>query len=154
LDAISVEAIKVHDYISDWRTEIILDLDLTEPFSQLAVTSYHALQLFHCRNSTFYSCWENRTIPWLSRCEIDHHVDRILEQSERILQASNIPGVILLFPLRMAGACASEHCRRERVLEILKQIHQTGFIVSDRITIDLQELWHFESLNAAHPQLD
>ena len=59
------------------------------------------------------------------------------------MEASAIPGVALLFPLRMAGANTLAMENRTKVVDILGRIHQSGFIVSERIKVDVQELWGF-----------
>lgn len=137
------QGIQVHQRIRSWHDDIAPHLILTDPYAQLALANYHALELFHCKNYTFDSCWENKTIPSLTRSEIDAHVTSILHLSEQSLEASIVPGVTLLFPLRMAGANALQAEQRTKVVDILGQIYRSGFIVSDRIKVDVQELWQF-----------
>lgn len=141
--AFARHGIQINERIRSWHDDIASHLNRTDPYAQLALANYHALELFHCKNFTYYSCWENRGIPSLTQSEIDTHVSSILHLSEQCLEASIIPGVTLLFPLRMAGVNAFEAEQRTKVVDILSQIHRLGFIVSDRIKIDVQELWQF-----------
>lgn len=76
--------------------------------------------------------------------EIDGCVAAITFLCEKILQSSNIPGAILLFPLRMAGAHSKFEWQRDKVRNLLNQIHKSGFVVAERIQIDLFEFWEFQ----------
>lgn len=105
----------------------------------------HALVLFLCKNFTYYSFWGEVEVPRLVETKITAHVDTIMDLSELILEKSSIPGVLLLFPLRMAGSNATELRQRGRVSKLLARVSQKGFIISERITVDLQELWKYES---------
>lgn len=122
---------------------------------RLAFANYHALELFHCKNYTYHSCWAKKTVPSLTQSETDAHVASILCLSEHILEASVIPGVTLLFPLRMAGSNTVKAEQRTKVVDILAQIHRSGFIVSDRIKVDVQDLWKYLATdNSSIQQLD
>ncbi|KAB8239074.1 uncharacterized protein BDW43DRAFT_260529 [Aspergillus alliaceus] len=85
-----------------------------------------------------------RKIPQLNQSEVDKYVATILDLSQSLLSDTYIPGVLLLFPLRMAGAHVLESRAQERVLGTIRQIRQKGFIVSDRIEVDLQDFWHYK----------
>jgi len=43
----------------------------------------------------------------------------------------------------MAGAHVLESHAQDKVLDTIRKIRQKGFIVSDIIEVDLQELWHY-----------
>ena len=141
--ALASEGVQVHEKIRDWHVDASSRLNLTDPYAQLTIATFHALELFHCRNFTFYSCWESTVVPCLTPHELDAHVASTLHLSQKVLDASVIPGVTLLFPLRIAGANATCSEQRARIVDILGQIHKTGFIVSERIEADVQEIWNF-----------
>jgi len=44
----------------------------------------------------------------------------------------------------MAGAHVFESPAQEEILGTIRKIGQKGFIVSDRIEVDLQEFWHYK----------
>lgn len=67
-----------------------------------------------------------------------------MDLCDKILQSSNIPGAILLFPLRMAGAHSKFEWQRHNVRNLLNRIHNSGFVVAERIQIDLFEYWEFQ----------
>lgn len=84
-------------------------------------------------------------MPRLEAGETDAHVEAVLRACEAV-QRSNIPGALLLFPLRMAGAntADADADRKERILKLLGRVHAQGFVVADRITVDLHDFWQHE----------
>ncbi|KAG9254268.1 fungal-specific transcription factor domain-containing protein [Emericellopsis atlantica] len=115
-----------------------------DPSNGLAKSFLHAMLLFHCRNFTFYTCFDNLPIPFLSPEEVREHTSTALATCSRIAADetfSGIPGIMLLFPLRMVGVHASDRRTRLEVLRILARIYQLGFVVADRIRVDLEECW-------------
>jgi hypothetical protein len=109
----------------------------------LAQVDYHALVLFLCQAYGFYECWDGLSIPLLAREDVENHVKSILDLSETIQAASYVPGVLLLFALRMAGVHATDETLMRIVVERLDSIYCKGFVVSLRIKFDLQELWEY-----------
>lgn len=115
----------------------------------LALSNYSALQLFLAKNYTFYTCWEEQDIPSLAAHEIEAHAAAVVTLSNQILEHSNMPGVLLLFPLRMAGANTSQSLQKDETVRLLDRIAQKGFAVSGRIKRDLQELWEYQHAERA-----
>ncbi|KAJ5136311.1 hypothetical protein N7448_004865, partial [Penicillium atrosanguineum] len=144
LDSLALEGLEIKERVLNWQEGSYLKMLPADPFTKLAVIVYRALLLYHCRNFTFHSCWMTRTIPQLNQSEVDKHVATILGLSQSLLSDTFIPGVLLLFPLRMAGAHVFESRAQEEVLGTIREIGQKGFIVSDRIEVDLQEFWHYK----------
>ncbi|PTB37977.1 hypothetical protein M441DRAFT_147301 [Trichoderma asperellum CBS 433.97] len=143
--ALAREGTTLDHRITIWNNGSLLQSAAADPFTQISFAYYYALQLFHCRNFTYYSCWETGTVPELSLHESNAYVAAIISICEKSTQDSNIPGVILLFPLRMAGAHA-EVGRRNKILKILQQIYNSGFVVAEKITIDLCDFWTYKDL--------
>lgn len=142
LDAYAHEGVCIKKKLLNWKQR---NLEVSkDPERILASTVHSALILYHCRNFSFYSCWTTREIPQLDQEEIDENTSAILTQSQSLLDTC-IPSVLLLFPLRMAGAHVFLACLQVKVLNILGQIRKKGFIVSDRIETDLREFWHYIS---------
>ncbi|KAM5370890.1 hypothetical protein ACJZ2D_008323 [Fusarium nematophilum] len=144
ISALASEGTCIMQRLNSWYDTPAAYLDHKGPRSKLALINYHALQLFLARNFRFYSCWEEDTVPSLAEHEVGIYVTNILNLSSTILEASNIPGLLLLFPLRMAGANAVTTSQRDAVLQLLARVSQKGFIVSERITIDLLECWKYQ----------
>lgn len=144
ITALAREGTELNHKISNWCDSVSLQSDPADPFNQLALANHHAVRLFHCRNFTYYTCWHPGTIPQLNQMEIDTCVAAIIYLCDKILQSSNIPGAILLFPLRMAGAHSNSEWQRDNVRNLLNQIYNSGFVVAERIQIDLVEFWDFQ----------
>ncbi|PYI22404.1 hypothetical protein BO99DRAFT_440566 [Aspergillus violaceofuscus CBS 115571] len=147
LDARARAGLAIREALLNWRDEATTSLRRPrpiEPSTQLAVVLNHALELYHCMNFTFYPCWSTRTVPRLTQREVDANVAAILHRSGWLLADTDIPAVLLLFPVRMAGAHASGQHARERVLDTIRMIRQKGFVVADRIEVDLHEVWAYE----------
>lgn len=143
--ALAREGTALDHKITIWNNGGLLHSAAADPFTQISFAYYYALQLFHCRNFTYYSCWETGTVPELSLHESSAYVAAIISICEKVTQGSNISGVILLFPLRMAGAHA-EVGQRNKILKILQQIYNSGFVVAEKITIDLCDFWTYKDL--------
>ena len=141
LDALAIEGLEIKDLLLNWQQQSRLEWWQAGPFNDLAAVVHHALLLYHCRNFTYYSCWITRAVPQLHQAEVDKHVAAILDLSQRLLSDTYVPAVLLLFPLRMAGAYVSEINAQNKVLGSLREIRRKGFIVSDEIEVDLRQLW-------------
>ena len=144
LDALAQEGLNIKRRLRNCQEESDWERLPADCFAQLTSVVHCAALLYHCRNFTFYSCWMTRAVPQLNRIEVDKHVSTILKLSQSILTDTDIPSVLLLFPLRIAGVHVFGNHAQERVLSILCKIRQKGFVVSDRVELDLQEFWHYE----------
>lgn len=148
IKALAREGIALDHRITIWNSDSLLQSAISDPFTQVSFAYYYALQLFHCRNYTYYSCWESGTVPGLSLLEINTYVAAIIDACDKSIRAFNIPGVILLFPLRMAGVHVGfEH--RGRILKLLQQIYNSGFVVAETIKADLCNFWAFKELESS-----
>lgn len=143
--ALAHEGTALDRRITIWNNGNLLKLAARDPFTQISFAYYYALKLFHCKNFTYYPCWETGTIPELSLHETNAYVAAIINACEVIMETSNIPGVILLFPLRMAGANAEVE-QRNKILKLLQQIYNSGFVVAEKIKVDLCEFWAYNEL--------
>lgn len=144
LDTLALEGLEIKGRLLNWQEESHLERLPADYFTQLAIIVHRALLLYHCNNFTYYSCWMTRTIPQLNQSDVDKHVASILDLSQTLLSDTCIPAVLLLFPLRMAGIHVFESHMQVKVLGTIRKIRQKGFIVSDRIEVDLQEFWHYK----------
>ncbi|RHZ43940.1 Zn(II)2Cys6 transcription factor [Aspergillus thermomutatus] len=151
IHALGLEGLEIQRSIYEWhnRAIILLDQVANADFLQLAFVYSHALLIFLSNNYNYYPYWSHRQAPRLSHWETDYHVDAILEQADRILTASDIPGVLLFFPLRVAGSRAKDGMQRARILGMLDRVWKNGFMVSKRIGSDLQEYWEYHKMRVA-----
>ncbi|KAF5675556.1 transcriptional regulatory moc3 [Fusarium heterosporum] len=134
--------------LENWYQSNIPRIKTTDTYFKLSLANYHSLCLFICKNYTYHDSWDLDDIPKLTASEIKTHVDAVIALATTILQDAIIPGILILFALRMAGSNASEHSQRQSILCLLDQIVQRGFLVSHRIIIDLKALWEYEGLKA------
>ncbi|KAI6778472.1 uncharacterized protein J7T54_000367 [Emericellopsis cladophorae] len=73
-----------------------------EPFNELAKCFLHAMVLFHCRDFTLYTCFDNLPIPFPSSDGVREYASMALATCRNITAdetSSAIPGIMLLFPL-------------------------------------------------------
>jgi hypothetical protein len=79
-------------------------------------------------------------LPTLTEDDIQAHVHCILELSQIVLERSRISAVLLLFPLRVAGARSRRTSQRETVSTLLGRI-ETTFSAAGAFRGDLERLW-------------
>jgi len=115
-----------------------------DPYEKLAIANNCANLLYLCRNFTFYNCWGNVNIPILTVAEVEKLATHILDLSRELLENSTIPGILLLFPLRVAGAAATGSLQKDRVTAVLGQVHEHGFAIAKWIRNDVELLWRWQ----------
>lgn len=109
----------------------------------IAQAYYHAISIFLSGVFDYHEQWTRPGAPCapiLTRIQIDQHVSEILQKCKEML-GLGVSGVLLFFPLRVAGARANDLTSRT---EILSQLHATanrGFVVAEAFELDLVELW-------------
>ncbi|KAJ4026252.1 hypothetical protein NW752_001191 [Fusarium irregulare] len=151
IDDLAQEGRVYQQRLLDWHNRALVQKQPGDGYCKLELAIFHALQLFICMNYTFYTCWDGLGIPSLAEGEIETHVSAVICYAGEILDHSGIPGLLLLFPLRMAGANTNEPLQKDSVLRLLSRISQTGFIVSKQITVDLEDVWTYKaSQNFGH----
>ncbi|EAW13448.1 uncharacterized protein ACLA_054950 [Aspergillus clavatus NRRL 1] len=145
---LGIKGLNIQTSIYEWHAEALRRLPASgeDPQFQLALAHYHALLLFLSSNYGYYPHWDTIPAPILPQTEIDRHVGAILQLAEQILDTSRIPGVMLFFPLRVAGTQALCQSQRSKILAHLNRVHQKGFLVSNQIYADLVELWEYQGL--------
>lgn len=86
--------------------------------------------------------WQNLGIlpATLPEDEIQVHVQDILEISSIVLDSSSVSPVLLLFPLRVAGARSWHIAQQECILKLLDKIELT-FSVAAAFKFELGQLW-------------
>lgn len=86
--------------------------------------------------------WDNLGIlvPNLGEDVLQAHVHVILEISGAILKTSGISPLLVLFPLRVAGARAWEKWQQERIQTLLGVVEQT-FLAASAFKAELAEVW-------------
>ena len=143
IQALAHEGVEISNNLCQWHQDY-LERSLPETaYTRLAQIDLHALILFLCHTYSYYECWGSLTIPSLTRSCVEDHVKAIIGLAESIQTASHVPGVLLLFALRVAGGHATNTMLMQMVIQRLDVVYWEGFIVSERIKSDLQEFWEY-----------
>jgi hypothetical protein len=106
---------------------------------------YHAIRIYLSGTFDYHIHWNLPDAPYapiLHRDQIDLHVSEILRLSLELL-ALGVSGVLLFFPLRVAGARATDAWSRNTILDLFHITAKRGFIVAEAFTADLSNLWGF-----------
>lgn len=101
---------------------------------------YHAVNIYLSGTYDYHRHWTCVDAPILSREMIDWHVKEILRISHELL-AQGVAGVLLFFPLRVAGARATDPDSRSTIIEVLRTTKRRGFVVAEAFVTDLLDLW-------------
>jgi hypothetical protein len=117
--------------------------DLLDTELLIGYAYFHAISVYLSGTYDYHIHWNGPDAPHapiLQRSQIDLHVSEVLRISQDLL-ALGISGVLLFFPLRVAGARAVDSFSRTTILNLLHTTARRGFIVAEAFTIDLTELW-------------
>lgn len=114
-----------------------------EPGVQLlAETFFSATSIYLSGVFDYEIChWQSLQLPapTLSEDEIQQHVASILNLSQRLVETTMSP-LLLLFPLRVASARACEASQKQRIM-ILLGIIRSSFAVAGAFMADIEHLW-------------
>ncbi|KAG0154645.1 hypothetical protein PDIDSM_213 [Penicillium digitatum] len=140
---IAAEGLDVQGSIYNWHTKMLLQLvqDGPDPYSNLALLYYHALLIFLSGNYDYFPYRENIPAPVLSPTDIAEHLTTILYLSSEVLRHSKIPGVMLFFPMTVAGARVRTADQKSEILSLLNLVFSKGFVVANRLRDGLLERW-------------
>ncbi|KAJ5414942.1 hypothetical protein N7509_000040 [Penicillium cosmopolitanum] len=132
---IAAEGLDVQGNIYNWHTKTLLQLvqDGPNEYSKLALLYYHALLIFLSGNYDYFTYWDNIPAPVLSPAEVSEHLSSILYLSGEVLRHSKIPGVMLFFPVTVAGARARTVDQQSEILNLLSLVFCKGFVVANKI---------------------
>ena len=110
--------------------------------SILAKLYYHAIVILS-GIFDYRSYWVDVHIPILQNTEVQEHVSEILSITKSALETTNLAGILLFFPLRVAGARVSIMGQKQLILEFLREISNKNFVVAGAFVQDLTQLWGF-----------
>jgi hypothetical protein len=122
----------------------------TKPGIELLVgyVYYHAIKIYLSGTFDYHIQWtwpNAPSAPILAPSQINWHVSEILRISQELL-ILGVSGILLFFPLRVAGARAIDACTKTIILDLLQTTARRGFIVAQAFTLDLSELWASQSM--------
>lgn len=108
---------------------------------------YNAISIYLSGSFDYHIHWTwpgAPCAPILPRRQIDYHVSEILRLSQELLTLG-VSGLMLFFPLRVAGARAVDVWSRNTILDLLQTTANRGFSVAEVFTTDLSDLWTQQS---------
>jgi hypothetical protein len=113
-----------------------------DPELLVAHVYYHAVSIYLSGTYDYHVHWTKPTAPRapiLPRTQIEWHTHEILRLSRELL-VTGIVGVLLFFPLRVAGARVRTTHDMKEILTLFHIVLQRGYAVADALTADLLEL--------------
>ncbi|XPS70404.1 hypothetical protein M3J09_002625 [Ascochyta lentis] len=118
--------------------ENVLDAEMS-----IAYAYYHTISIYLDGIFSYHTpfrCASAPNSPILNRTEIDAHLEQILTTSHELLNQGSA-GILLFFPLRVAGARARDAATQSEILRLLQIIMRRGFAVAQSFVEDLTDLW-------------
>jgi hypothetical protein len=140
---LAAKGLEIQAAIYNWHTQALLQLTQGshDEYLDLSLLYYHALLIFLSGNFDHYPYWNSIPAPVLSPAEVSDHLIAILELAELILSQGRIPGVMLFFPLTVAGSRVRDLVQRSRILSLLNQVLCRGFVVANRVRDGMLDRW-------------
>ncbi|KAH7165323.1 hypothetical protein EDB81DRAFT_942388 [Dactylonectria macrodidyma] len=146
---ISIEGFIHRATLSEWNTrnaQILLaspKVGVVDDFLLLAKIFFAATSIYLSGVFDYeITYWQNLEIPaaTLAEDEIQGHVQTIIDMSKIVLDSSSVSPVLLLFPLRVAGARSWHTSQQECILKLLDKVEVT-FSVAAAFKFQLGQLW-------------
>lgn len=131
-----------HSNFCSWESinleENVLSLDIS-----IALVYYYTVLIYLDGIFSYHMPFTSASAPLspiLDHAVIDELVGQILKTSHEILR-QGCAGVLLFFPLRVAGARARKFSTQSEIIRLLKMINHRGFAVARSFLTDLDALW-------------
>jgi hypothetical protein len=128
-----------HSSFQDWLRIIPSAED--DPRSHLAALYYHGISIFLSGIFDHNFQFNNIASPTLPFEKIQEHVNGILSEAIKALETTNLAGILLFFPLRVAGSRVISEKQKSTILTMLNEISRRSFVVADAFVEDLTALW-------------
>ena len=147
--ALAQEGLALRETLLQWHAHSSLHLsiegDASTPSEDILIAHayYHALSIYVDGTFSYHAPFTSPpapTCPILDRFSIDAHVLCILSTCQQLLDR-RCAGLVLFFPLRVAGARARDSWSQSEIMRLLVLIAQRGFMVAESFIEDLNDLW-------------
>lgn len=114
----------------------------TNDTTRVSQMYYHAMRIYLSGIYHYDHIWTKYGIatPTLDLETVDRHVVQILDASSTILQAKTYSTLLVLIPLRIAGARGRTIDQRQRIRKMLLQVRNL-FAVADAFWGELENVW-------------
>jgi hypothetical protein len=109
--------------------------------SLLALTYFHAISIYLSGIFDYRHQFYQSNCPTLSQEVIQGHVDAIILCTQAALATTNLAGILLFVPLRIAGARVMKRGETEMIKVMLREVSKRGFVVADAFEDELREVW-------------
>lgn len=147
--ALALEGLSLQETLLQWHAHSSLHSLIENAASApnedtlIAQAYYHALSIYLDGTFSYHAPFTSSSAPkspMLDRFSIDEHVSCILSACQQLLD-QRCAGLVLFFPLRVAGARARDFWSQAEILRLLGVIAQRGFMVAQSFVEDLSDLW-------------
>lgn len=147
--SLAQEGLVLQSALSQWHVASILEVSHElqgknyNAEALLARLYYHTISIYLDGIFSYHTVFIMTSAPLspvLKRETIADHVASILLLSHELL-LHGAAGILLFFPLRVAGARAWDSCTQAEILRLLRTVVQRGFAVALSFVEDLSGLW-------------
>jgi hypothetical protein len=147
--ALAREGLSLQEALLQWRVDSGVHLSIegdaysSNKDSLIAQAYYHALSIYLDGIFSYHAPFTSPSAPICPMLDcfiIDEHVSSILSTCQQLLN-QRCAGLVLFFPLRVAGARARDSWSQGEIMRLLGLIAQRGFMVAESFVEDLNELW-------------
>lgn len=148
LQSTASEGLTLHYELQLWYIDHAQsDAEACTPISLLSKIYHHTLAINLPFIFNFPHFVEYREyVPSISATELSTLLDEICDLLNSALRKTNLAGILLLWPLRVAGARTSSAEQAGHVLEMLREIKRRGFAVAQSFEDILMKRWQEKSL--------
>ena len=146
LDELAVEGRAIRETLNNWKTNFEEWIEagstpLLTSQSLLATVYFHAISIYLSGIFDYRPQFNHINAPRLSQCVVQSHVDSIISTGLMTLRTTNLGGILLFFPLRVAGSRVTSRQEAETIIQMLNEISKRSFVVADAFVTDLEDLW-------------
>lgn len=112
----------------------------------LADIYYHTIAIFLSGifdSRTYWARSESHIqVPTLDQTKMQQHISAILHTTQHALERTDLSGVILLFPLRIAGFRIRLDEHKVQISELLRKISDKNFVIASTLMKNLSLFWN------------
>lgn len=156
-DSLAVEGLLLQRMLQDWNSEAIrwwLDvamvrqrdssrLERLDVDYHIAQVYFHAISIYLSGTFDYHDHWTKEDAPCapiITRNEVEHHLAEIFRLSCALLE-SGVAGILLFFPLRVAGARSKRFQDQDLIVSLFGQISRRGYSTATTFIAELGALW-------------
>jgi len=149
-NSLAIEGLLLQTMLREWREIAMQWLDAkpdisTRPDVDLLIAQvyFHAINIYLSGIFDYHEPWTEEGAPCapiLTRDEVEYHLAEIFLLSRKLL-AAGVAGIMLFFPLRVAGARSRRFQDQDLIISFFRQISQRGYTTATTLVSELGALW-------------